>query len=160
VETGAVTRTVRAVVLAALLAPAAVAQQRPVTRALDSGVVVRLRFDTGPPAMVRLLAPFAPDSGHFTYCPATIPRCRPGPDFLRVTTAAAEVRRVDIRYPAEAGRGALAGGIVGTGLGIGLCVRDGCSADEVLVLGVLLGVLGMGVGALLGAVAGGWGPAP
>ncbi|MGH7673694.1 MAG: hypothetical protein ACREMV_00355 [Gemmatimonadales bacterium] len=158
---GAVTRAAWIVGFACLLAPAVAAQQRPVTRTIDSGVVVRLRFIQGAPETVRLLAPFAPDSAHFTYCPATIMTCRPGADFVRVTTPARDVRRVDIHHPAQTGRGAVAGGIAGAGLGVGLCIRgDGCSADEILVVGVLLGALGMGIGALFGAAAGGWGPAP
>jgi len=88
---------------------------------VDSGAVVRLHFVSGGALAGRLLAPFAPDSTAWVYCPYGTSFCHPGGELRRLVTPASAVATVDLRTGSQAGNGVAAGASLGVAAGLILC---------------------------------------
>ena len=147
------------------IAGAARAQVPLPTQSIDSGVAVRLQFDTGAVLIGRLLARYQPGASVLRLCRQPGWAC---PDStaenVRVVPTAA-VRGVEI-YRASGGvwRGALIGaslgalgGLAGRQWQILMSDSDARPGYNGLLWGVIMGTV---AGAFLGEEAAGWHPAP
>jgi hypothetical protein len=88
---------------------------------VDSGTVVRLHFMSGGTMAGRLLAPFAPDSTAWVYCPYGTAFCHPDGELRRLVTPAGAVAAVDVRRGSRVGSGLLAGAAIGLAAALADC---------------------------------------
>jgi hypothetical protein len=149
-----------------LAATPAVAQGAPMTRALDSGTVVRLRWREEPPKIGRLVARLEPSSELVIYCRYPGPPCRATSPSELNSRPTEDLVSVEVQRGSRAGRGALLGAGVGAAvLGLGRLVfadRDSPAPwTGQRVAGALTFVaLSAGVGALIGRGSARWTAAP
>lgn len=150
----------------AAAAPAARAQDLPLTVPLDSGRLVRLHLDDGTVVRGRLLRPLAPGSPEVTFCRYPAPPCRSVEPPRAVRLDASLVAALEVNRGTRLWRGVAIGAGIGAALGWltgylynGLCDSPGCGGP---VAGwVMLGAIQFGAwGALFGSQGVVWGPAP
>src|SRR5512145_2133402 len=148
-----------------LAAPAAFPQGLPLTHALDSGRLVRLRLAGGTVTRGRLLQPLSSRSDEIVFCPYPAPPCRSDSD-RAVRLSAGLVTAVEVKRGTRVRRGIAIGAGIGTVAGWfagslynWFCDSPGCGTP--VVGWMVLGAIQYGAwGALFGSQSVVWGPPP
>ena len=149
--------------LLAAAVPSGVGAQVPLSRGpLDSGALVRMTPNTGPPVNGRLVQRFTPSDSVLRYCRYPGSRCTDAESVGNIRVVPTRtLRGLDVSEGTHRTKGLVIGGLIGSVLfgGIaaaahGLCETTDCPAP--FDVGVLGGLSGMLLGALFGDASPRW----
>jgi hypothetical protein len=108
------------------------AQDSLVHATVDSGTVVRMHRESGPPVLGRLVQPLTPSSVLLLYCPYPAGACKGASDTLAIQrTSTASLTGLEVQHGDYFAEGLIFGGLIGALFGtfVGATANAVCDGD-------------------------------